>query len=145
MRIGAALLLFILISPIARADDVFLVNGDRLSGTVTQPAPDKVVVESPLYGKITLDSAVVRRIQTPDQHEAEQSADLAANGAVATSQPGPATSPSTTLPARPADLDMWKGSVTLGATMTRGNTHTENLTLDAAAAKRREDDRTTLL
>ena len=123
------------------AGKIYLTNGDRLTGTVTQMTDGVVTVQTELAGEITLEAKAIRSIQTDapvklhysDGTVAEEplteTTDL--NRIAAINPPAPET-------------PRWKGDLSAGAIYSSGNTNNESYMFSANMSKRTEKDRTTL-
>ena len=69
MLLLSALLCVSWISAVCVADEVYLVNGDRITGKVTTLADGKLTVESDLAGKLTIDLNNVTTFKTNEPVE----------------------------------------------------------------------------
>lgn len=135
----------------AQADEVQLSNGDRLTGTITDIAGGKLTIKTDLAGEVTVDTKDVTTFSTNDPVKLKlkdgQRLDTRV-GAGATTQ-SVAIDPRGEVPIGDVKqlqtgLGKWTGSITAGATLSRGNTESDNYSLSAAAVRRTEDDRFTL-
>jgi putative salt-induced outer membrane protein YdiY len=154
-RLGpwAVLAVLLLVAP-AAADEVILINGDRLTGTVTESAPGKLTIKTDLVGDVTVDLAKVRTFSTAKPVQLKVGDKQVLNTPVA---PGPegtvqVTPQGTTAPQPLALKDVsqvnpppvrWTGSVVGNAMFTSGNSTTETIGLTAGAERRSEIDRIT--
>ena len=100
----------------ASADVVQLKNGDVLTGQVLSESEAAVVLQHEAAGQVTLNKAFVASVQ--------RAMAAAAPMLATTSAPAPAP-----LRSRPAWLtrQAWKGELSTGYNLTRGNTETEEL------------------
>jgi putative salt-induced outer membrane protein YdiY len=146
----------------SHADEVILVNGDRLTGTVVRKEGDELVLKTSYAGEVKIAWSHVHRVSA-DKPMALVLSDQRV--AVATQiGPRPAAAAETPersdqeIPPTPPDqvayinagpgIDLpgvrWKGRISVGARSTRGNTQTEDLHIDGEAVARRQHDRYTL-
>ena len=131
------MLLSVLAIP-AAADQLLLVNGDRLTGTVETMADGVVTVKGDLVGTVKVAVSDIQSIQTedpvrlkyPDGRQLEQPLTPATNlkDIEAVNPPQP----------------RWKGELTAGAVYTRGNTDNDAYNFSAMLSKRTEKTRTTI-
>ena len=153
-----AFLFVMLLSLPLQADQVFLKNGDRLSGTIAHLTDGKLVLKSDLVGEITIplaniqtfasespvevhlkDGTVLKqevRVAEGNQFSIEQGETLRAQTFnvedVVSINP----------PAKPKPK--WTGSVSGAWTSTHGNTKAEAISASVNMSKRTEKDRTTV-
>ena len=148
-----------LLTPISGlSDEVFLKNGDRLTGTVKTTTDGKLILETSYSGKIGIKIADIQRVTTdkpvsvtldnetqmtgilssPDGAEMRIAADV-------DQEPQPVSMPhiaAITIPEVPG-LKI-KGQSNLGLDMNRGNTDQDTYHVDAESIFRWPDDRVTL-
>ena len=141
----------------AGADEVFLRNGDRLSGTVVRLTDGKLAFESAAAGKVTIDLAQIQTLATTDRVEIHLTDGTTFNRRIEAGQPdqfGIETDgmlraqtfqltqlASINPPAKPQPK--WGGNVSVGATVTSGNTSTVTANASANLSRRTEKDRIT--
>ena len=148
LRLSLVLTTCALAAASARADEVRLKNGDRLTGTITEASGGKLKMTTPAAGDVTVDMAQVETFATDAPVEfrlkdgtvlRERARASDASGAVSTGgETDLDLSAVKTINARPA---RWTGAVTAGGLVTRGNSNTESFNLSIEAGLRREDDR----
>ncbi|MBM4013735.1 MAG: DUF481 domain-containing protein [Planctomycetes bacterium] len=139
----------------ASADTVKLKNGDTLTGKVVSVLGGKVVLKTDAAGDVTLDAAQVESLATdeaihvalPGGASFSGKATMASGGNITVAAEGigeqtvALTAAEINKPAAPERK--WTGSVVGAATLTRGNTYTNQLSLDANAVNRGNIDRIT--
>jgi putative salt-induced outer membrane protein YdiY len=141
-----------------QADQVFLKNGDRLSGRIVKLTDGKLVLKSELAGEVTIDLANIQTLASDEPHEVHLKDGTVLNQKLSTSEPdqfaideGEAlraqTFPLADLvsinpPAKPKPK--WTGTVSAALTSTHGNTKAEAISASANMSKRTEKDRTTV-
>ncbi len=147
----------ILFSVSAGADEVFLKNGDRLSGTIVRLTDGKLVFTSNATGEITLDAAHIQTLATTDPVRVHLRDGTAFDRRIIAGQPdqfGIETEGALRAQAfQLADLvsinpppkpqPKWTGSVSLGVTATSGNTSTTTANASVSVLRRGEKDRIT--
>lgn len=118
---------------VAAADEVFLTNGDRLTGVVVQEDDQQVTVEHPVLGRVTVSQSFVARVvrEPADAAATPQPRQQPVVEAAAEIEPEQEPSP-------------WKREAELGYAMTKGNTNTEQLTGKVKGERKRELDLLTL-
>ncbi len=147
----------ILLAASASADEVYMKNGDRFTGTIVKLTDGKLVLKSDAAGDVTLSQADIQGFSSaaPLKIHLKDGTVLSQN--VQTAEPGQfaidtgtalraQTFPLTEVvsinpPAKPAPK--WTGSVSAGVTATSGNTSTEAINASVSVARRSEKDRTT--
>ncbi len=153
-----AILCFVVLAPSVFADEVYLVNGDRLTGTIKHLTDGKMVFESALAGTITVDLANIAGFQTDEPIEVhlqdgtvvKQRVEKAAEGRFALAEKGTLKAQDidvaeiTAINPPPKPVPTWHGDITAGMTSTHGNTVTETVNLSVSLKKRTEKDRTLL-
>lgn len=158
MQIKQVLLMTVSIAVAASADQVVLKNGDRITGRIESAAEGKLVIQSQLAGRLTVNLSDVLTFSTDEPIEIHLSDGTVIKRKVLLADPNRfAIEPGRTLqpqalniadivkvnpPQRP--LPRWTGNISAGFTKTTGNTHTETRTLSASAVRRSENDRITL-
>ncbi len=157
LRHFLALSLAVSASPLARADEVLLVSGERLIGKVVSVADGKMTFESAGIGSITLDLAKVKTFATDGAVEihlkdgtvVNQPAQASEEGKFSIGQAGgvpPRSLPLSEIDAlNPPKLEVkWTGSATAGANLVRGNTRKDSASVVLDAVRRSEVDRISL-
>ncbi len=147
----------------AVADEVQFNNGDRLTGTVVGVDGGKMKIKTKVAGEVTVDLKDVKTFSTDapvavklkdgtvvhQKVSADGAGQVVLGGAATPAAPGvvpPAGGrnvPLTEVKRVNAD-ENFTGSVTVGGLLTRGNSDTEQLTVNAEAVRRTETDRITL-
>ena len=108
-------------APASNEAIVELKNGDRVQGELTDEGRNEVVVDSPIFGTVTLERAQIEGITMVADVEAKAEAEKKASAAAAAAEK--AKSP-------------WSGSVNLG--LTYSDNSSTNLTLNLGASAKRE-------
>jgi putative salt-induced outer membrane protein YdiY len=153
----AILICTVVFSAAAGADEVFLKNGDRLSGTIVRLTDGKLVFKSDATGEVTVDAAHVQTLATTDPVEVHLKDGTRFDRRIVAGQPDQfgietdATLRAQTFqltdlvsinpPAKPQPK--WTGSVSLGVTATTGNTSKTSANASVNVARRGEKDRIT--
>ena len=146
-----------LLAASAAADEVYLMNGDRLSGTIVGLTDGKLVLTSDAAGEITVNLTDVQSFSSMGPVEIHLKDGTVLNQMVQVAQPGTfAIENGTTLRAQvfqladiasinppPKPKPKWTGSLSAGFTATSGNTSTEAINASFSVARRSEKDRTT--
>lgn len=139
----------------ASGDEVLFKSGDRLTGTVKTVEGGKMTFDSKVAGSLSLSMADIKtfctdapiEIALTDGTVVQQKVTAANEGQIAI-QPGGAAQPQTLDLANVVKVNpekpRWKGVVTAGATLVRGNTESATATIGAEAARRTDNDRITL-
>ncbi len=154
-----ALLIFGVLVGITEADEVFMTNGDRITGTVVRLTGGNLVVKTEFAGEMTVKLVNVRTLGTDASVEVHlkdgtilnqpiQAIDQAGQFAIAT---GPTLQAQTfqladlvSINPPPKPQPKWTGSISAGITVTTGNTETETYNASLRAARRSEKDRMTV-
>jgi putative salt-induced outer membrane protein YdiY len=139
----------------AAADEIVFTNGDRLTGTVTGMKDGTLSIDSEVAGTIGVSLEAVRTFSTDAPiaiylddgtvlrdvvHMDEDGRVRTAGDAETAAQPVPFARVDAINP----PYGRWRGSVSAGGTVTRGNSETESVHAGAAARRRTEYDRITL-
>lgn len=132
------------------ADEVIFKSGDRLTGTVKAVADGKMTFDSAVAGPLTLKMSDIKTFSTESAVEivradggvVRQKVGAGAEGRVAVEGAG-ALDLADIAKVNPEKV-RWKGVVTAGATLIRGNTESSSASVGAEAARRSENDRITL-
>ena len=137
----------------ARADEVVFKNGDRLSGKIVSADGGKLVIDTAVAGKVTIDMANVKTFSTDAPVELRLKDGSTVKDALTSGDEGQvATRGSGNVAAQPLPIaniakinpqEKWTGSLVAGALITRGNSDTDNINVGFDASRRREDDRIT--
>ena len=137
----------------ALGDEVVFKNGDRLTGKIVSADGGKLVIETTVAGKVTVDLANVKTFSTDSPVELRLKDGSTVKDSLASSEEGQvATKGSGNIAAQPLPIDniakinpkeSWTGSIIAGALITRGNSETDNVNISIDAVRRREDDRMT--
>jgi putative salt-induced outer membrane protein YdiY len=139
----------------ADADQVYLINGDRLTGTIAQLEDGKITIKTELLGNVEI---VIENIQT---FSSDDPLEMLLRDGTVVNQPvrsAPQGSVQTTggesIPPQTVALSQiksfypstprWEGDISIAMTHTTGNTKTESLSGSANLSKRTKNDRTTL-
>lgn len=101
--------LFFAASPLALADQVFLNNGDRLTGTVLTEGTGNVSIEIQGIGNVTIDRSVIKEIVSAQELAKREAQEAALKEAESN----------------------WSGEVSAGFDRRRGNTNTTELFAEA--------------
>lgn len=142
---------------VASADEVFLTNGDRYSGTILQLTGGKLVFVSDAAGEVILKQGDIQSFSTMGLVEIHLKDGTVLNQAVQVAQPGTfAIENGATLRAQifqvadiasinppPKPTPKWTGSLSAGFAATSGNTSTEAINASFRVGRRSEKDRTT--
>ena len=136
----------------ATADQIVLNNGDRITGTIDSADAGKLIIVSPIAGKITVDMANVKTFSTDgpikivlddgtiiNQRVTEGSdgnIETAAGGTLAV-QAVPLARIDTINPAPIA----WTGSITFTGSLAQGDTYAEQVGLNVDLLRRSKSDR----
>src|SRR5262245_6531174 len=138
----------------AGADEIQLLNGDRLTGKIVSAEGGKVVIKTESAGDVTVDLSKVKTLST-DEPIVVKSGDTTFKsklepGGDGTVQVVPVEGGAPQILAL-KDLTQlnpppvkWTGALTLNALVTRGNSESESLGASANAVRRTEIDRITL-
>ena len=141
----------------ARADEVHLTNGDRLSGTVLRLEAGKLVLQTPYAGEVRMDWSAVARLGTEgDVTVVLESLTLRGplsapeDGRLAVATVGPEPPVSVELsrveainPPQPPPVRL-SGGLSFSLVSASGNTESDNLVLQGELEARTEKSRTTL-
>ena len=146
--------LLLVAGPVA-ADEVFLLNGDRLTGKIVSATGGKLILNTDAAGEITIDLAKVKTFSAEAPVQLQLGGKTLVESRVAAGPEGevqgeiPPGTPAQALsikgitainPPPPA----WHGAFALNALLTTGNSETQQLGFTASASKRWEDDRLSL-
>ena len=151
----------IMMCSVGWADSVLFVNGDQLTGKIEQLVDGKLVFNSALAGKVTIDMANVKALASDSAVElhlqdgsvlkqqiiggGDGKLALAAGQATPNMELLVADLSAINPPAKPKPKEpKWEGNISAGITSTHGNTSTETMNGSVALSKRTEKDRTQL-
>jgi len=146
-----------LLAAVAQADELYLKNGDRLTGTLVRLTDGKLVFKADAAGEVTVGLADVLTLSTTGPAEVHLKDGTVVNQPIMAAEAGTfAIDTGTALRAQAfqlADLASmnpppkppvkWTGSISAGVTATSGNTSTEAVNANISVARRSEKDRTT--
>lgn len=146
------------ISVSALGGQVYLKNGDRLTGIIRTMADGKITVETALAGTVEIPMENVQTISSdkplelhlndgtivkqPVEKDSEGMIKIAGSDVIDSQTLGLAEITAIN-PPKP-ESPKWKGDLSAGVTYTSGNTSNESYALSANLAKRTKKDRTTL-
>ncbi len=121
----------------AAADVVVLETGERLFGAVVERNDERVVLDHPVLGRLTLDAASVNQIIETSDAQPGDPADAAAEEAAVEAAPVEEAPQAPEVEGAPA----WESRVGLGFGFSSGNTENSNLNLKFTTV--RDTDETT--
>ena len=138
----------------ARADEVLFVNGDRLTGTITQAVGGKLTIKSDTAGEVTVDLSKVKTFSTAQPVQLHVGDKTVLSSPVSTGEDGTVTVtlPGAAGPQVVAIKDVtkinpppvkWTGSLAATGMFTGGNSATQTIGISASAVRRAEQDRLT--
>jgi putative salt-induced outer membrane protein YdiY len=146
--------LLLIAGPVA-ADEVFLLNGDRLTGKIVSATGGKLILETDAAGEITIDLAKVKTFSAEAPVQLQLGGKTLVESRVAAGQEGEVQGeipPGT--PAQPLAIKdiaainppppAWHGAVALNALFTTGNSESAQFGFTASTSKRWENDRLSL-
>ncbi|HKZ04649.1 MAG TPA: DUF481 domain-containing protein [Methylomirabilota bacterium] len=139
-----------------RADEVLLLNGDRLTGKIVSATGGKLVLKTEAAGEITIDMSKVKTFSTDEPITVKVGEQTQVSSKVTPgpdrqvqAQIAPGTAPQ---PVSIADITAinpappaWHGSLALTGLFTSGNSETQQIGFTAALSKRWETERLTFL
>jgi hypothetical protein len=136
----------------ARADEVILKNGDRITGTITQAVGGKMIVSTALFGDVTVNMSDVQtfstdepvKIQLSDGTVLNEKIDQGKAGEVMTEAGGsvvPQAVPVGSMEKINPPPVKWTGSLVLNALYNRSSSTTTSLGAIFGAERRSDDDR----
>ena len=167
-KIGfVALIVLIGLAPAAVADQITLKNGDHLTGTVVKSDGKTVVLHTEFVGDVTVQFAAITQITTDKALHVALKSGQTVVGPIATSDGKLEVTPKTGAPVEtpaesvvairndadqlayekalhPSLLEGWNGAATVGFSLTRGNSQTENLALAFNSARATSTDKLSL-
>ncbi|MGD0461671.1 MAG: DUF481 domain-containing protein [Tepidisphaeraceae bacterium] len=152
LRRSAALLALFFATAAAAADQIVLNNGDRITGTIDSADAGKLIIDSPIAGKITVDLKDVKTLSTDGPIKV-----LFNDGSVLDQRlaEGPAgeftTAPGGNLPRQTFPISkvgkinpppvVWTGSVVVNGLLLQGDTTAEQLGASINLQRRSDFDR----
>jgi putative salt-induced outer membrane protein YdiY len=166
VKIVAGLLLFLLLTIPALADQIVLKNGDRLTGSIAKSDGKQLVIKTDYVGDVTVKFDAVQSMTSAGDLNVTMGGKtvvgpVTTNGdnvVVATKTAGPVEAPksSVTLVRNPAEqaayekslhpglLEGWAGGANLGFALTAGNSETKNLNIGFNGTRTGFHDKLTL-
>jgi putative salt-induced outer membrane protein YdiY len=149
-----ALIVSLVLVSRAGADEIQLLNGDRLTGKIVSAEGGKVVIKTESAGDITVDLSKVKTLSTDEpivvrsgdatfKSKLEPGADGTVQVVPVEGGPPQALALKDLTQLNPPSAK-WTGFLTLNALVARGNSESENLGASANAVRRSEIDRITL-
>jgi len=146
----AVLFVIAVFSASASADQIVLVNGDRLSGTIKSMSNGTVMIATELVGEVSVPLETIQTMSSEKPLEMHLTDDTVLTESVA-----PAAAGTVKVPGRAENLPLtsvakinpdkprWKGDFSTGITYSTGNTNNESYAFSGSLRKRTEIDRTT--
>jgi putative salt-induced outer membrane protein YdiY len=140
------------------ADQVYLKNGDRLTGKIVSLTDGKMVLNSDLSGSVTIEMKNIATLSSDAPLEIHLKDGTVLHQPVAAAEPNEFAL-KTAEPLQPQKLGLaniasinpppvpkakWTGHVSGAAGLTTGNTKSNSLSTSASLARRTEQDRTTI-
>ncbi len=140
------------------ADEIIFTNGDRLTGKIDHLLEGKMIFNSDVVGKITIDISKLQTFSTDAPIAVHLKDDTVLLQKIVNAEPGKfgiegagtvkaqdfelAAISSINPPPKPEPK--WTGNISAGLTSTHGNTKTDNISASVNLSKRTEKDRTQL-
>lgn len=112
------LFLFLFIQSYLFADEIYLKNGDRVSGDINSETEESIIIETELIGTITINRAFVDNIVRSGEIEET--------------------------PFEPEEDKLWQSEIAVGYSKTSGNTQSNQFSLRSKANRKTDDDEFTL-
>ncbi len=142
----------------AVADEVYLVNGDRISGNIKHLVNGKLTLESELAGTVTIDLANIKTIRSDSPIVVNLNDGTSFNQKIVESDPGKIgiagdqklkaqsfnVADINSINPPPKPVPAWHGDISGAIVSTHGNTAIDTQNFSANLSKRTENDRTTL-
>ena len=136
-------------------DEIRFKSGDRLTGTIKSVAAGKMVFESAVAGSLTLKMEDIQTFSTETPIQIDLGNGKVLMRKVAASDTGfisiipdgavqPQSLPLAEVVKINPEKPRWKGAVTAGATLVRGNSESSTATVNGEAQRRTENTRTLL-
>jgi len=144
-------------STIVFADEVYLKNGDRLSGKIVRMTDGKLVLQSKVAGELTVSLADVKTFSSEEPVEVHLKDGTVLQQPVAAAEPN-GFALKTAAPLQPQKFSLaqiasinpppapkpkWTGSISGSVGVTTGNTEAKSISGSVSLARRSEQDRTT--
>jgi len=147
-----------MISTSVYADEIYLKNGDRLTGKIESLVDGKLILKSDLAGTITIDFSNIKTLSSSDPIEVHLKDGTVLKEKVASAKDNyfaieetkllkaqefemvSITSINPPIPPKPK----WEGDISAGYSATHGNTNTDSIIASINLRKRTENDRTQL-
>lgn len=137
------------------ADEILFKNGDKLSGEIKSAEGDTLVIATKVAGEVKVKLSEVKTFSTDKPLELHLSDGTVLKQPIVQAEEGKiATAPGGLVQAQAIPVEKikqinpppvsWKGALLAGATLTRGNTYTDSLSLAFDATRRSTDDRISL-
>jgi len=142
-------------APALYADEIFLTNGDKLTGKIVHLIDEKLIFKSDLVGTVTVNMSDIQTFNSDAPIKVHLSDGTVINQKILNSKPGQfAIADSETLKAQEFALptivsinppqkpkEKWSGDITAGLTSTHGNTRTDTQNISVNLKRRTEKDR----
>jgi putative salt-induced outer membrane protein YdiY len=152
-----SVLCLVVLCPALYADEVFLKNGDHLTGKIVRLTDEKMVLASALAGEVTIEAKDIATFKSDAALEIHLKDGTVLHQPVATAEPnefsiatGKPLEPQTFALAQvasinppPKPLPKWTGSITGSLSSTHGNSRTESVAGSFSTMRRSEKDRIT--
>ena len=122
------------------ADEIYLTNGDRLTGKIDNLVDGKLTLESELVGTVTIDISNVRTITSDKPLEINLKDGSVLHERITSSGPVDLSVVDTINPP-PKPKPKWHGEISAGYNSSHGNTNTDNINVSAVLKKRTEKHR----
>ncbi len=143
------------LSVAADADQIYLTNGDRLTGTITQLDDGKITIKTELMGNIEINIENIQTFSSDDPLEMQLRDGTIVNQPVLFAEKGTIqVAADVNTPPKAIDLSQiklfypstphWEGDISVAMTHSTGNTKTEAISGSANLSRRTQQDRTTL-
>jgi putative salt-induced outer membrane protein YdiY len=129
----------------ARADEVLLKNGDKITGTVGQVTGDTLTFTSPVLGSLSIKLSNIQSYKTDKAATVRLksgqtfSSPIAQGNATQIVTADNRTTPVVVIKAVNPPPEAWTGAVVVNGALNRGNTNTATLGASANALLRRDD------
>ncbi|MBC8413828.1 DUF481 domain-containing protein [bacterium] len=160
MKYIFSVILVVLLTPFYSvfADEIVLVNGDRLTGTVRSSDGNVVMLETDYSDPIKISKTKVKRIYVNESSEIRLSGGEVLKGTIRSEGDGKIIIDGvagrqavtadwnnvTALNPPSQQLSKWTGDITVGAGLQSGNSDRTNMSVGASATRKSSDDRLSL-
>jgi putative salt-induced outer membrane protein YdiY len=152
VRRSAALLALFFAATTASADQIILNNGDRITGTIDSADAGKLIIDSPIEGKITVDLKNVKTFSTDGPIKVVFNDGTVVDERIAEGQAGEfVTVPGTVLPPQTFSISkvgkinpppvVWTGSIVINGLYLQGDTTAEQFGASINLLRRSDFDR----